>query len=73
MQLASAQVALTFALVFLLWLVVESVRRLFFSSLAKIPGPKLAALTSWYEFYYDVVQPGQYVWKIKNLHAKYGE
>jgi hypothetical protein len=48
------------------------ISRLFLHPLAVIPGPKLAALTSWYEFYYDVIQPGQYVWHIQNLHAKYG-
>ncbi len=47
-------------------------KRLFLSPLAHIPGPKLAALTSWYEFYYDVVKPGRFVWKIKDLHAEYG-
>ena len=46
--------------------------RLFLSSLAGIPGPKLAALTSWYEIYYDIIQPGQYIWKIKEMHARYG-
>ena len=58
---------------YLSWLAVEAVRRLFFSNIAHIPGPKLAALTSWYEFYYDVVKPGQYVWKIKDLHREYGK
>ncbi|TVY18468.1 Cytochrome P450 monooxygenase TRI4, partial [Lachnellula arida] len=42
------------------------------SPLAKVPGPRLAALTSWYECYYDVFKPGQYVFKIKQLHEQYG-
>lgn len=46
--------------------------RLFLSPIAHIPGPRLAALTSWYEFYFDVIQPGQYVWHIQELHKKYG-
>lgn len=46
--------------------------RLFFSPIASFPGPRLAALTMWYEFYYDVVKPGQYTWKIAELHKKYG-
>jgi hypothetical protein len=44
----------------------------FFGPLAKFPGPKLAAATLWYEFYYDVVLEGQYTFKIKELHEKYG-
>ena len=49
-----------------------SIYRLYFSPVAKFPGPKLAALTFWYEFYYDVIKRGRYTWKIKELHEKYG-
>jgi len=35
------------------------ISRVFLSPLRHIPGPKLAALTSWYEFYYDVIQQGR--------------
>lgn len=48
------------------------VYRLYFSPLAKFPGPKLAAATLLYEFYYDVICRGQYTFKIKELHEKYG-
>lgn len=42
--------------------------------LSKFPGPKLAAATFWYEFYYDVwPRQYQYMWKIEELHKKYGE
>ena len=47
--------------------------RLILSPIAGFPGPKLAGLTFWYEFYYDVVLGGRYTWKIKELHEKYGE
>ncbi|KAG0651719.1 Cytochrome P450 monooxygenase [Hyphodiscus hymeniophilus] len=40
--------------VLLLWIIGVSTNRVYFSPLSKVPGPKLAALTSWYEFYYDV-------------------
>ena len=46
--------------------------RMFFDSLSHIPGPKLAAATLWYEFYYDVVKQGQYTWEIGRMHEKYG-
>lgn len=48
------------------------VSRLFLSPLRNIPGPKLAAVTSWYEFYFDVIQQGRFVWKVKDLHLEYG-
>ena len=56
----------------LTWVLCIALYRLFLSPIANIPGPTLAALTSWYECYYDVIKPGQYVWKIKELHAQYG-
>jgi cytochrome P450 len=54
------------------WLVIF-IYRAYFSPLAKIPGPRLAAATFWYEFYYDVYpNKFQYLWKIKQLHEQYG-
>ncbi|KAK0729760.1 cytochrome P450 [Lasiosphaeris hirsuta] len=46
--------------------------RLYFSPVSHIPGPRLAALTWWYEFYYDIILGGQYVFKIIELHKEYG-
>ena len=46
--------------------------RLLFSPLAQFPGPKLAAASLWYQYYYDVVQRGRYTWNIAELHAQYG-
>ncbi|KAK4496736.1 hypothetical protein PRZ48_012719 [Zasmidium cellare] len=46
--------------------------RLLFHPLSRFPGPKLAAWTSNYEFYYDVVLGGQYTFLLKALHDKYG-
>lgn len=57
---------------FLLYLVALAVYRLYFSPLAKFPGPKLAALSTWYEAYYDLYLEGQYQWKIKEFHKRYG-
>ena len=54
------------------YLLYGAIHRLHLSPVAKIPGPKLAALTFWYEFYYDVVKHGRYTWKIAELHEKYG-
>ncbi|KAF2176548.1 cytochrome P450 [Zopfia rhizophila CBS 207.26] len=46
--------------------------RLFFHPLAKLPGPKLAALSNWYEFYYDVLLHGNFTSHIQELHEQYG-
>lgn len=46
--------------------------RLFLSPLAKFPGSKLAAVTGWYELYYDVIKKGKYLFEIEKMHDKYG-
>ncbi|KAI5368202.1 putative cytochrome P450 superfamily [Septoria linicola] len=56
----------------LAYTIYTAIFRLFFHSLAKIPGPKLAALTSLYEAYYDLWLPGKCPFKIKALHEIYG-
>jgi hypothetical protein len=56
----------------IVYLVSLGIYRLYFSPIAKFPGPKLAALTLWYEFYHDVVRGGQYVFKIDEMHDQYG-
>lgn len=55
--------------IYLLGLVIY---RLYLSPLAKFPGPKLAACSKWYEFYYDVVLRGQFTFQIQRMHQKYG-
>ncbi|KAK0621887.1 cytochrome P450 [Bombardia bombarda] len=46
--------------------------RLFLDPLARFPGPKLAAVSRWYEAYYDVVLNGQYTHRILEMHKEYG-
>lgn len=48
------------------------VYRLYFSPLSKFPGPKLAAATYLYEFYYSFILPEQLMTNISELHKKYG-
>ena len=48
--------------------------RLYLSPLAKVPGPKLAAILDWYETYYELFKGigGQYTFQIPKLHELYG-
>lgn len=57
---------------FVLYVAGLYVYRLFFHPLAKFPGPKLAAVTSWYEAYFEIVLKGQYSRQISRLHDRYG-
>jgi len=56
----------------LLYCVGLGIYRLFLDPLSKFPGPKLAALSLWYEFYFDVIKRGRYTWEIEKMHEQYG-
>ena len=55
------------------FVVFSCVYNLYLHPLRKIPGPKLAAMWSCYEFYFDVIKDGTYLWEIRRMHAKYGK
>jgi hypothetical protein len=57
---------------FCLWAAGVAIYRLFLHPLAKFPGPKLAALTTWYEGYYDVIKKGRFTFHLETLHKRYG-
>ncbi|KAI1365949.1 cytochrome P450 [Xylaria arbuscula] len=58
--------------IFFIYAISLCVYRLYLSPLSAIPGPKIAALTYWYEFYFDGWLGGKYIFKIKEFHEKYG-
>ena len=62
-----------FAVLFLFYLFILVIYRLYFDPLAKFPGPKIAAITRYYEAYYDAWKKGRYIFKIDELHRKYGK
>lgn len=72
-QLSNASIAGAGLVLWIIYLVGLAIYRLYLSPLAKFPGPKLAALTKWYEIYYEVVQRGQFTFHFNELHEKYGE
>jgi hypothetical protein len=53
----------------LLW---KAFDRLYLHPLASVPGPRLAAITSLYGFYYNYIQDGTYSKRFAELHKKYG-
>ncbi|KAJ6145007.1 hypothetical protein N7470_008902 [Penicillium chermesinum] len=57
---------------FLGWRAYLIVHRLYWHPLASFPGPKLPAATFLYEFYYDVIKGGMYIWEIERMHERYG-
>lgn len=56
-----------------LYLIGNTVYQLYLSPLARFPGPRLAAVTLWYEIYYDVFKWGRYYVEVEKMHQEYGE
>lgn len=58
------------------WLMQCTVRAIYnlspFHPLRQIPGPKLAAMSYIYEFYFDFIKWGRYTTEIRRLHEVYG-
>ncbi|KAL4971998.1 cytochrome P450 [Aspergillus desertorum] len=54
------------------YLLLLAIYRLWLSPIAHFPGPRLAALTLWYEFYYDTILHGQLTFENARMHRKYG-
>lgn len=48
-------------------------RRLYFHPLSSFPGPRMAAVTSLYKTYYEVIQGGGMLEQTRYLHTIYGE
>lgn len=57
----------------LLYTISLAIYRLYFSRVSHIPGPRLAALTYYYQFYYDAFpHSGQFMFHYGRMHEKYG-
>lgn len=60
---------------YVFYLIALAIVRFHFSLLSPFPGPKLAAITGWYETYFEVLKKGggQFTFEIMRLHKIYGQ
>ncbi|KAK5166725.1 uncharacterized protein LTR77_008269 [Saxophila tyrrhenica] len=74
LELKFPSLILIFLYLAILYLVSLVLYRLFLHPVCSFPGPKLAAATKWYEFYYDVLNApgGQFSRHVEELHRQYG-
>ena len=56
-----------------IWCLYRVLSRLVFHPLRKFPGPKIAALMSWYVAYWETIRDGMLVKELERLHRLYGE
>ncbi|KAJ6782774.1 hypothetical protein PWT90_04131 [Aphanocladium album] len=54
------------------YIVALVIYRLFYSPVAAFPGPFLAKVTHWYEFYHNFIRTGMYYEEIRKMHERYG-
>ena len=68
------QILLAFFGLSLVYALCVLVYRLYFHPLAHFPGPKLAAATKWYEFFFDIIRSpgGTFAYEIERMHTVYG-
>lgn len=71
-DLSRGSIAATLFGIWLLYRIGLVSYRLFLDPLSKFPGPKFAAASSLYEMYYDIIEDGTLIWKMDELHEKYG-
>ncbi|PYH89867.1 hypothetical protein BO71DRAFT_335672 [Aspergillus ellipticus CBS 707.79] len=70
--LATSNLPLLVLISAVIYTITLAIYRLYLHPLRSFPGPRLAAFTFWYEFYYDVILGGQYTFQIRQLQEQYG-
>jgi hypothetical protein len=69
---SAARLLFTMAVAPALYFVILLCYRLYFHPLKQFPGPRLAAATRFYEFYFSVLKGGKFHLEIERLHSIYG-
>lgn len=72
-EVTKASLALVLVLICMAGLSFRFFYNLYLHPLRKIPGPMPAAMTSWPDFYYDVIKDGSYLFEIRKMHEQHGE
>ena len=70
-DLASNLVLFLYGFVFYKFTII--IYRLWLHPLSNFPGPRLAAVSSLYSFYFNVVRGGLFIWEIQRMHRQYGK
>lgn len=60
------------AAVTVLYFASTTIYHLYLSPISNIPGSKIAGATWWYEYYYDIITYGKYIFKVMDMHKEYG-
>ncbi|KAK1818116.1 hypothetical protein LTR12_007523 [Friedmanniomyces endolithicus] len=68
----ATSVPLATGIIVLATIVYTIIYRIYLSPLARFPGPKLAAVSKAYHFYFDVLKAGKLPFELVRLHERYG-
>lgn len=72
LSLTYLQALIYVVLTSLLAVFIAGIKRIYFHPLSQFPGPRIAALTSLYGTYFDVIKGGIGIKRWPDLHRKYG-
>ncbi|KAL8769010.1 MAG: hypothetical protein Q9209_004927 [Squamulea sp. 1 TL-2023] len=63
---------LTLSTTILFYQITRAIYRITYHPLAHFSGPKVAAISRWYEIYYELLLGGRFAQQIEKLHQQYG-
>ena len=66
--LGTSSILTCYLFVYIAYLFALAVHRLYLSPIAHFPGSKIAAISAWYETYWDVIKGGQFTFQIQRWH-----